>query len=101
LATSFPEYQWTNASEQFNVSPKLRQQREKRKPHGYWLNIDNQRKFFDEAAITLSIRQPTDWYDVSLTQLLRLGVTFVRDYYGGSVIEGMNITVIYNRSYFC
>jgi hypothetical protein len=33
-------------------------------PNNFWNNIENQRKFFDWAALQLGIKNYTDWYKI-------------------------------------
>ena len=72
LRTIYPDHTWTNASH---------------KSFGYWKDLNNQRKFFDDLAVKLHITKPEDWYSVSTKTLLEHDGSFIKTYYG-SLIQG-------------
>jgi hypothetical protein len=41
-------------------------------PKGLWADVNNQRKFFDNLAITMKINNMEDWYNVSPAGILEL-----------------------------
>jgi len=45
----------------------------KRKPPGYWSNIDNQRAFLDELANKLDITEPSQWKKIKLSTIRQNG----------------------------
>eukprot|EP01114_Cavostelium_apophysatum_P005321 TRINITY_DN1615_c1_g1_i1.p2 TRINITY_DN1615_c1_g1~~TRINITY_DN1615_c1_g1_i1.p2 ORF type:complete len:559 (-),score=129.89 TRINITY_DN1615_c1_g1_i1:334-2010(-) len=49
--------------------------------HGHYRNPENRKKFFDELARTLGIRQWQDWYKISRTKVLEHKGTAVLKYY--------------------
>jgi hypothetical protein len=71
----FPEYTWKEPVAQH-------------KPSGYWNSVQNQRRFFEEAAVKLNIKKPDDWYDVSVDTVRKLGGTFINFHYNGSIVRG-------------
>jgi len=42
-------------------------------PSNYWSNLANQREFFDHLTTVLEIRKPSDWYNVTRQDLLKVG----------------------------
>jgi hypothetical protein len=80
LKESFPEHEWKE--------PK---QHKQHKPSGYWNDIENQRKFFEEIAPALNIKKPEDWYSVNVDTVMKMGGSFVNSptHYKGSLIRGI------------
>ncbi len=60
-----------------------------RRPAGYWNNLDNQRRFFDDLAKQLKIQHPQDWYNITIETVLNSGGGFVNRYYSGSLTRGI------------
>jgi hypothetical protein len=58
-------------------------------PSGHWNDIQNQRKFFDDLASKLNVKQPDDWYDVQTRTVVKEGGSFINRLYKGSLIQGM------------
>jgi hypothetical protein len=58
------------------------------KPANYWKDVTNQRRFFDELAVTLNIQKPQDWCAVTTKIAVDKGGSFINNYYGGSLIRG-------------
>jgi hypothetical protein len=58
------------------------------KPRGYYSDIENQRKFFDQLVLKLNIQEPSDWNRITHKVLLNEGVHFVKHFYKGSLTEG-------------
>jgi hypothetical protein len=44
-----------------------------KRPWRYWHDVGNQRKFFDELAIKLNIKEPSDWYKVIISDVVKNG----------------------------
>jgi hypothetical protein len=44
-------------------------------PRGFWLNMDNRKKFLGFAETKLNINNPSGWYGISAAQLHKLGGT--------------------------
>jgi hypothetical protein len=62
------------------------------KHHGYWRDVTNQKKFFDELAIKWNIQQTSDWNKVAAEDVLKeKGKGFISRYYDSSVRRGNNI----------
>jgi hypothetical protein len=59
------------------------------KPPNYWVDIKNQRLFFDKLAETLHIQKPEDWYSVDVKTILSKGGWFLLNYYNRSLIKGL------------
>jgi hypothetical protein len=57
------------------------------KPNGYWSDLENQRKFFDNLETKLNIKQPEDWYKIPTQTIVKEGGGFVFHRYG-SVVKG-------------
>ena len=56
------------------------------KPNGYWSDLENQRKFFDNLETKLNIKQPEDWYKIQGTEVYKLGgASLLKTYYGSSL----------------
>ncbi len=60
-----------------------------RKSHGYWKSKSNQRKFFDELAVSLNIQKKEDWDTVKLDTVIKRGGSFVFNHYSGSLSRGI------------
>ncbi len=70
---------------------------------GYWKNINNQRAFFDNLAVKLSIllkcyliwltvyyiKQLEDWYYVRISQVCQLGGRTIMERYKGSLMKAL------------
>ena len=53
---------------------------------GFWDKPENQRKFLDEVAIKLNVKEPKDWYNVKSKDIKKLGgFTLIHRYYGSMV----------------
>jgi hypothetical protein len=53
LSSVYPDYNWLPWK--FTLVPK-----------NFWGDLKNQRKFLDWVAIQLDIKQPSDWYNVTV-----------------------------------
>jgi hypothetical protein len=51
-------------------------------PRGYWNNMDNLRKRFEEVAKELNVKQLDDWYKVSRIRVYKR-ISVLRDHPGG------------------
>jgi hypothetical protein len=72
LAVAYPEHKWRVPHRHY-------------KPHGYWKDVDNQRKFLDQLASKLNIQRPEDWYSVPSATIFKEGGNFVYTIYKGLV----------------
>jgi hypothetical protein len=54
---------------------------------GKWNSIERQRAVLDKIAITLDIKKPEDWYNVTVPTVYNLGATFLPKY-KNSLIRG-------------
>ena len=59
-------------------------------PKKFWENIENQRKYFDWLAKELNVKQPDDWYKVTLSHVDEFHGSGVLDYYSGSLIKALS-----------
>jgi hypothetical protein len=59
-----------------------------RKPAHYWDNVQNQRQFFDQAAIQLQIKEPKDWFQVKVNDIVQLGGVSLLKKYNKSLCKG-------------
>jgi hypothetical protein len=66
LKTLYPNHQW----------------KIKRKPRGYWKNLDNQRAFLDQIRSSLGIKNLNDWNNVTTVQLVQVGGSRMLTMYG-------------------
>jgi hypothetical protein len=79
LQAIYPEFQWDFT--------KMR-----RVPHGHWLDVKTQRKYFDDLGKQLGVKQLDDWYNYNGQQLRKhQGVKSILRYYRGSFHDGKNI----------
>jgi len=74
ISTCFPELNLT--------VPK-----KKSHPWGYWKNVDNQRNFLNELATKLNIKDLSDWYTVSNTQIISHGGYGLLNYHRCSLLR--------------
>jgi hypothetical protein len=74
LKSVYPEYKWKEAKTVM--------------PRGHWHDLNNQRTFFDQVANKLNITSPQGWENVTVKQVEKLGGTFVKHYYNGSLGKG-------------
>jgi hypothetical protein len=58
--------------------------------------MKNQRKFFDQLAMTLNIRKPEDWYSVTTKTIFQHGGTFIKSHYDSSVVKGKYLLYVTN-----
>jgi hypothetical protein len=56
--------------------------------HNNWKDVHNQRTFFDQLAVKLNIKNPQDWFNVTLRTIQNEGAYFVTRYYNSSLIQG-------------
>ena len=61
LESIYPNYEWIPWK--FNQTPK-----------NYWLNIENQRKYFNWLSNQLNIKSNEDWYNIKLEKINSLMV---------------------------
>jgi hypothetical protein len=73
LKAIYPEHQWSD---------------EGKKPAGYWMDVTNQRKFFEEIAPQLNVTKHADWGTVGSDAVIRMGGQFIVNYYKGSLSKG-------------
>ncbi len=71
-----------------NVVPDNRNPFKCTKTSGHWKEKSAQRKFFDELAASLKIKQPEDWHSVTTDTVLQSGGGFINYYYNGSLLKG-------------
>lgn len=57
---------------------------------GHWTDINNQRAFFDQLGQKLNIEQPSDWYKVTWTDVVRMGGSSILNYYNGSLHRALS-----------
>ena len=57
-------------------------------PDGYWNNIENQKKFFDQLAAKWNIQKADDWNKVTLAMVTKEGGYFLAVYYNNSLQRG-------------
>ena len=72
LAAVYPNHQWDSAK--FTV-----------RSRNYWTSLENQRKFMDDLAQKLGIRQLDGWYKVTMAELLPHGAVTILNLYGRSL----------------
>lgn len=60
-----------------------------RKPTGYWADKNNQRKFFEDLAKTLDIKDQNDWYRVTTKQINMFGGNPVTKIHGNSLHQAL------------
>jgi hypothetical protein len=63
--------------------------------YGYWKDLQNQKKFFDQLAIKWNIQKPEDWHKVTYKMVVKEGGSFVSDYYNGSLTQGNNSCFVF------
>jgi hypothetical protein len=57
---------------------------------GYWTNIDNQKRFFQQLEDKLDIRSPEDWYRVTTRQIIQEGGSaLIGNYYNWSMLTAL------------
>jgi hypothetical protein len=72
----YPEYEWKPWKfRHFSV------------PHGYWDNLDNQKKYFNWLSNILGINKTSDWYSISRNDVISRGGATLLNKYGDSVIR--------------
>jgi hypothetical protein len=59
-------------------------------PYGYWKDIDNQRRFLDNAFVKLKMQKPEDWYAVRIETILKMGGGWIFSIYG-TLINGTEL----------
>jgi len=75
-----------------NCFPELKLKMEQKKKishyYGFWKDLTNQHKFVENIALTLNIKTPDDWYNISVHQVYKYGgYTLLNHYYNGSLIK--------------
>ena len=61
-----------------------------RTPKNYWLNIENQRKYFNWLSNQLNIKSNEDWYNIKLEQINSFyGSSLIQNYYDGSLYSAL------------
>jgi len=58
---------------------------------GHWKSLSNQREYFDNLAKKLDIKEPDDWYYISVRQIEKQfgGRGILNRYYNGSLIKAL------------
>lgn len=69
-----------------------------RSPRSHWQSMENRRKFFDQLAVTLNLKNPSDWGKISLKQICAMGGAGILYYYKNSVFYCLQS--IYKGIYF-
>jgi hypothetical protein len=75
LKNVYPEYQWKEVRT--------------KKSKGYWDNMEHQRAFLDNAAISLNIKKPEDWNSITQADIRKLGGGTLLQQYSGSLTRGL------------
>lgn len=58
---------------------------------GFWRNVDNQRKYFEDIATELGVGELDGWYDVPMEAVHKRGGAIILDrYYSGSLIRALS-----------
>jgi hypothetical protein len=87
LKAAYPEHEWPATSKKIHT-----------KPYGYWMDVANQRLFFDDLAKKLNITKPEDWYSISSRTVKQNGGHFLSKY-NTSVIQGTISNIILKSDY--
>lgn len=59
-------------------------------PSNWWMNVANQRRFFEAIRIELGVRSMDDWYNVSGTAVQALGANgLMPNHYRGSIVRAL------------
>jgi hypothetical protein len=70
-------------------------------PRGYWNDIGNQRKFFEEIAKELNVQNAEDWLKISATQVKDLGGSgLLSNHYNNSVVKALEAVYPEKKSVF-
>lgn len=56
-------------------------------PKSHWQSMENRRKFFDEVAINLNIKNASDWGKVTIRQFCKFGGAGILNYYNNSLFS--------------
>jgi hypothetical protein len=78
LATIYPEHPWD--SQQFVV-------------RDHWNKKEVQLSFFNEFAKRNNIKNPEDWWNVTVYQVAQQGGSSILYHYGNSLIRGSNLGI--------
>jgi hypothetical protein len=57
---------------------------------------NTQRQFFDRLAVSLNIKKPEDWYNVTVRTAVKATGGLLTRYYNSSLIKGMTVISITN-----
>ena len=77
LKSIYPNYEWIPWKFQ-------------RIPKNYWLNIENQRKYFNWLSNKLNIKSNEDWYNVKLSDIENNGgSSLLKNYYENSLFKSL------------
>src|SRR5690349_3969047 len=57
---------------------------------GYWTEIKNQRKYFDELAEEFGVEEMEDWYEMRAEDVKNQGGRGVLSYHSDSLIKGLH-----------
>lgn len=56
-------------------------------PRSHWTSLENRKKFLDELAVKLNIKNPSDWGKVKTHRIVELGGSSVLKHHNGSLLE--------------
>jgi hypothetical protein len=77
LSAVYTQYQWTS-----NKKATV--------PKGFWLDLQNQKNFFQKISKDLGIQTLDDWYKVSVSEVAALGgKSLLNTHYEGSLIKAL------------
>ena len=61
-------------------------------PKNYWLNIENQRKYFDWLSNKLNIKSMEDWYNIRIEEVDSIyGATLINTHYNGLLYSALKL----------